>query len=295
MGYPTILEPTRRRFEAGLQAFVAGLEGPTRLQEAMGYVLSAGGKRVRPVLLLSAAELFPLDGPLGRLDPIPAACALELVHTYSLVHDDLPAMDDDDLRRGRPTCHKAFGEALAILTGDALLTEAFGLLARGHAPAERTLAAVAELCQAAGAAGMIGGQVLDTLETGKALELHEVERIHRLKTGALLTAAVRIGGLLGGAGQDDLAALTRYARQLGLAFQVADDLLDVSGQDDQLGKTAGKDRAMGKTTYADLLGQEDGWRYARALAEEARAALRRFGGQAAALEAMADFIVQRDC
>ncbi|HOX44195.1 MAG TPA: polyprenyl synthetase family protein [Myxococcota bacterium] len=291
MQLPAALEAHRQRIEHGLREALARVEAPARLREAMGYSLLAGGKRVRPILVLATAELFP-GGGAGLM---PAACALEFVHTYSLIHDDLPAMDDDDLRRGLPTCHKRYGEALAILAGDALLTEAFGLLGRAAGEPARALRAALELSQAAGAGGMVGGQVLDTLETGRALAQPEVERIHRLKTGALLTAAVRVGALLAGADEAALPRLTRYAQRLGLAFQVADDLLDVVGEAHSLGKSAGKDRAMGKTTYADLLGLESGWEYAGRLAAEAVEELAPFGARAEALRTMAAFIVRRDC
>ncbi len=291
MPLPAILEAYRQRVEQGLRAELTRLEAPERLREAMAYSLLAGGKRVRPILALASGELGAASGD----ELLPAACALEFVHTYSLIHDDLPAMDDDDLRRGMPTSHRRFGEALAILAGDALLTEAFGLVGRAAREPARGLRAALELARAAGAGGMVGGQVLDTLETGRAPAEPEVERIHRLKTGALLTAAVRVGAILGGAEEPALEHLTRYAERLGLAFQVADDLLDVVGEAQSLGKSAGKDRAMGKTTYADLLGQERGWAYAGRLAAEAAAELAPFGARADALREMASFIVRRDC
>ncbi len=275
MQLPTTIDSLRQEVEQGLHRQLAAIEGPPELLEAMEYSLLAGGKRLRPVLVVAARRLFD-----SGLDPMPAAGALELVHTYSLIHDDLPAMDDDDLRRGRPTSHKRFGEALAILAGDALLTEAFGLVARAYAGGDpdRGLAVVAELARAAGAAGMVGGQVLDM--AGEAHDQPALERLHRMKTGALMTAAVRCGGLLGGADTGALAALTAYGRQIGLAFQVADDVLDVVGDRDRLGKSTGKDTAQDKCTYPALLGLESARGLVATLCSEAADRLRRFDARA---------------
>jgi geranylgeranyl diphosphate synthase type II len=228
----------------------------SRLAEAMGYSLSAGGKRVRPVLCMLASEA--VGGGPG--DALPGALALELVHTYSLVHDDLPAMDDDDLRRGKPTCHIAYGEAHAILAGDGLLTEAFRVLAReGAAPAERRVQAVAVLAEAAGWRGMVGGQALDLegealTREGKGFGLGHLQTIHRLKTGALLRASLELGGILGGGGEGQIAALREAGAALGLAFQIQDDILDATSDASTLGKRAGKDSGKGKITYPAFLG-----------------------------------------
>jgi geranylgeranyl diphosphate synthase type II len=259
--------------------------------EAMGYSLFAGGKRVRPVLLLATYDIFPANG----LDPLPAACAVEFIHTYSLIHDDLPAMDNDDFRRGKPTNHKKFGEALAILAGDGLLTEAFGIVARSYGPQadSATVELVAEIAGAAGAAGMVGGQVIDTLEVGTRHGKTDLEQLHRMKTGALLSAAVRCGAILGHASDTELAALNGYAQRIGLAFQVADDVLDVVGTREELGKSIGKDEAQRKTTFVTLLGVEASRGFAHRLADEAQAELEIFGTGADALRAMARFIVTR--
>ncbi len=242
------------------------LEGPllapfedgeaARLAEAMRYSLAAGGKRVRPVLCMLAAEA--VGGEAAAT--LPAAVALELVHTYSLVHDDLPAMDDDDLRRGKPTCHITFGEAHAILAGDGLLTEAFRVLAgEGEAPAERRTRAILVLAEAAGWRGMVGGQALDLegealTREGRDLELAHLQAIHRLKTGALLRASLELGGILGGGTEAQVVVLREAGAALGLAFQIQDDILDATSDASTLGKRAGKDSGRGKITYPAFLG-----------------------------------------
>ena len=291
MELPVELEKMRQRVEDGLRTCIARIQGPRELLEAMQYSLFAGGKRLRPILCIASAELFEEAG-LG-LDPMPAACALEYIHTYSLIHDDLPAMDNDDIRRGRPTSHKKFGEAMAILAGDALLTEAFTLTAQAYrGGGDRPLAALAELAFAAGAAGMVGGQVLDIRHTGESLSQAALEQVHRLKTGALLLGAARIGAILGGASDQSLNAIDRYGRRIGLAFQVADDVLDVTGTRESLGKSAGKDAAQGKTTYAELLGIDAARAYCTSICAEAIRELEVFGPSAVALRALADFIAQ---
>ena len=277
-----------------LPAFVLGLKGAQpRLAEAMVYSLAAGGKRLRPVLMGAAYEMF---GGRAR-DILPAACALELVHTYSLVHDDLPAMDDDDLRRGKPTCHRAFDEATAILAGDALQTLAFQVLAEDPAmtaaPAQR-LAMVRELALASGSQGMAGGQAIDMAATGGALSLPELQQMHSLKTGALIRAAVRLGAL-SRPGLDPalFQALDDYAAAIGLAFQIRDDILDVESSTEQLGKRQGADQALAKSTYVALLGLDGAKAKAREVHAAARAALAPLGPDAAPLAAIADFIVER--
>jgi geranylgeranyl diphosphate synthase, type II len=247
----------RRRVVESALARRFPARGPA-LRRAIRYSLLGGGKRLRPILTLAAGEVA--GAPLRTV--LPFACALELVHTYSLVHDDLPAMDDDDLRRGRPTSHRVFGEGVAILVGDALLTEAFGLMAGARrVPAARTLAAVGELARAAGEAGMVGGQALDLAAAGHSATLARIRAIHRGKTGALFTAAVRVGALVAGARPALLRRLTAYGQQLGLCFQIVDDILDAVQAGD--GRT---DAVLGKATYPAVLGNAA----ARAHAERAR-------------------------
>ncbi len=264
---------------------------PETIHRAMRYSLFAGGKRVRPMLAMAASEAVSGERP-GIED---LACTLELVHTYSLIHDDLPALDDDDLRRGRPTCHKVFGEAMAILAGDALLTLAFQVLARlpGIAGGVRTRL-VDELSTAAGTVGgMIGGQVNDLEGEGRAPDAALLESIHRAKTGALIRASVRMGAIHAGADDAELAAISCYGEHIGLAFQIVDDLLDVEQTSEQLGKTAGKDAAQGKITFPAVYGVER----SRAMAEQELASAHRaiadFGDRAWALRAIADLIVRR--
>jgi geranylgeranyl pyrophosphate synthase len=289
------LEARRRRVEAALDAALPAEEAwPTTIHRAVRYSLFAGGKRIRPLLVLAAGEA------VGGADPelMPLACAVEMIHTYSLIHDDLPAMDDDDLRRGKPTSHKVFGEAIAILAGDALLTRAFHLLA--EVPPEwdancvrRRVQAAAVLGEACGTTGLIGGQVMDLEAEGRATAPEELERLHRAKTGALLGACVRGGAILGGADEAELARLTRYASAIGLAFQVVDDVLDATEGDAQLGKTAGKDAAAEKATYVKVHGLEGARRLARQLLDDALEALQPLGERAALLVALARLVVER--
>jgi geranylgeranyl diphosphate synthase, type II len=264
---------------------------PAEIHRAMRYSLFAGGKRLRPALCVAAGELFGAP----ETDVMPVACALEMIHTYSLVHDDLPAMDDDDLRRGKPTCHKVFGEATAILAGDALLTLAFRVLAdeRAADPARR-LRIVAEIAAAAGTpGGMVAGQMLDMAGEGRGLAAEELDRLHAAKTGALLTASVVAGALSGGADGEDVESLRRFGRALGLAFQIADDVLDVTASREQLGKTPGKDAAARKATYPALYGVEGSRARARAVLAEALDAVERFGDAAEWLRKIACFAVER--
>ncbi len=267
---------------------------PTELREAVRYSLLAPGKRLRPMLVLMAAEAVG-----GRAnDALPAACAIEMVHAYSLVHDDLPAMDNDDLRRGLPTCHKKFGEATAILVGDALLTLAFQVLSEDVKPATLAAACCADLAKAAGVAGMVGGQMND-LAAEKRLDgtLEILESIHRRKTAALFRAAVRLGGRIGLTGReqpDHLQALDRYAASLGLAFQISDDLLDVEGQTARTGKGVKKDAGRGKLTYPGLLGVEASRERLWAAGREAREHLACFGAMGQPLASLVQRIVERD-
>ena len=266
-------------------------EPPSIIHEAMRYSVFAGGKRLRPILTLAAGRVFDAD----ERELLPAACSLEMIHTYSLIHDDLPAMDDDDLRRGRPTNHVVYGEAMAILAGDALLTHAFRVLADYECSnADRKNRVLSEVAQAAGTTrALIGGQVLDIQFEGKSATGAELEEIHRAKTGALICCAVRIGAMLGGANERELAALTQYGEKAGLAFQVADDLLDETATSEELGKTAGKDAASQKATYTALYGIDGARKMADRLCGEAIDAARNTGRDTGVLEEIARFIVER--
>jgi len=264
---------------------------PETLHRAMRYSLFAGGKRIRPILCLAAASAVTeqADGAAA------AACALELVHTYSLIHDDLPALDNDDLRRGRPTCHKVFGEAMAILAGDALLTMAFQVLGSlTGADDARKARMMLELATAAGTpGGMVAGQVSDLEGEGKSPDPALLESIHRAKTGALLRASVRIGAVYAGASDQELSALSLYGEHAGLAFQIVDDLLDVEQSSEALGKTAGKDAAQHKITFPAVYGIEESRRMAEREGESARSALAPFGERARRLRELAELIVHR--
>jgi geranylgeranyl diphosphate synthase type II len=289
--FSSYLVESKARVEAALDESL-GPERPEQLREAMRYSLLAGGKRLRPILCLAACELAGGDSEQA----LSTAVALEMIHTMSLIHDDLPAMDNDDLRRGRPTNHKVYGDAVAILAGDALLTRSFEMVALrspGVAP-ERLLKVVGELSVVAGAPGLVGGQVVDLECEGKQVDLDTLEFIHLHKTGALLSACVICGALIGGAKEDLIAALRIYARGIGLAFQIIDDILDVTASSDVLGKTAGKDLIADKTTYPKLLGLEESRRRAELLVSEAKAALEPWSASAAPLLALADYITSRD-
>ena len=277
-----------------LEAYLPAVRGPAfRVVQAMHYSLFVGGKRLRPILCLAAAEA--VGGDPG--EALPVACALEMVHTYSLIHDDLPAMDDDDLRRGQPTCHKKFDEATAILAGDGLLTEAFHLLAAAASRFEGREAMLLEvtelLAKAAGYRGMVGGQMLDLLAEGRKINLKELELIHRCKTGALLTAATRSGALVGGGNRVQVAALTGYGERFGLAFQITDDLLDVEGTTEEIGKPAGSDEQRQKATYPALVGLSASRQWAQRLVEEAVAEVESFQDRAAPLRELAQYLLVR--
>lgn len=264
---------------------------PVSIHRAMRYSLFAGGKRIRPILTVASAWAVS-NCPTGVEQ---AAAALELVHTYSLIHDDLPALDNDDLRRGRPTNHKVFGEAMAILAGDALLTLAFEVLSRLKGPsAEQQIRLVRELSRASGTVGgMIGGQVHDIEGERQPPTASLLESIHRAKTGALLRASVRIGAIYAGASEEELAALSDYGEHVGLAFQIVDDVLDVEQSSESLGKTAGKDQAQEKITFPAVYGLEQSHKMAELERQRAHAALRLFDDRADRLRQIADFIVQR--
>ncbi len=261
----------------------------------MRYSLFSGGKRIRPILTIAACEA--LDGDVKAV--LPFAAALEMIHTYSLIHDDLPAMDDDTLRRGKPTNHIVFGEAMAILTGDALLTEAFGVMSEAAAKAGarqgRALQVLAEVAHAAGARGMVAGQAADIEAENAPIDLPAVEMIHIRKTGALIRAAVRAGALLGGASAHQLRRLTRYADCLGLAFQVADDILDAEGATALTGKTAGRDQARHKATFPSVIGFSAAKQRAHELLTNAVREIRIFGTRGEPLRAIAHFVVGRAC
>lgn len=262
---------------------------PTRLHEAMRYAVLDGGKRVRPLLVYAAGEVSGADA--AALDC--AALAVEYVHAYSLIHDDLPCMDDDVLRRGKPTVHVAFDEATAMLAGDALQAEAFKALADAPLPPAACAALMRELAHAAGTEGMCGGQAIDLAAVGQTMSAAELERMHRMKTGALLRASVRMGALAGRADEATLAAVDAYGRAIGLAFQIVDDVLDVEGSSDVLGKTAGKDALQAKPTYVSVLGLDEAKARAGRLRAEALDAIAGLGARAERLRQLADFIVLR--
>ncbi|MGD0090091.1 MAG: polyprenyl synthetase family protein [Planctomycetota bacterium] len=285
----TFLEAARQFVNGRLDELLPGPRTtPATLHKAMRYSVFAGGKRLRPALVLAAAEA--VGG--APEDAAPAACAVELVHTYSLIHDDLPAMDDDDLRRGRPTCHKVFGEALAILAGDALLTRAFEILTLTPR-LEAVPGLVRALAQGAGTQGMVGGQVLDLQGEGRPATRASVLAIHRWKTAALIAACCEAGALAGGAAPRELAALVEYGRKIGLAFQIVDDILDVTSSPETLGKTPGKDVRAGKATYPAVLGLSQARREAERLRNAALAALAVLGPRARTLQALGRFVVER--
>jgi geranylgeranyl diphosphate synthase, type II len=287
------LDSLRLQVNRQLDGYLRQLDSdcPEALRDAMSYSLLAGGKRLRPLLTLLACEAAG-----GSIEAaMPAACAIEMVHTYSLIHDDLPAMDDDDLRRGIPTCHVKFGEARAILAGDALLTLAFEIIARDVNPPAAAAACCADLANAAGAVGMVGGQEADLAaeDTGVA-NVEELESIHRRKTGRLLCAALTMGGRIAGADAEALAHLERYGTNVGLAFQIVDDLLDIVGEQSKMGKGVRKDASHGKLTYPSLLGVEESRERARALVAQACCSVAAFGERKRHLEALARFVVERD-
>ena len=294
MDLKAYLDERRALVEAGLKRFLpAGSTMPSELHQAMHYSLFAGGKRLRPTLTIAAAEAVG-----GRAaDVLPVACAFECIHTYSLIHDDLPAMDDDDLRRGRPTCHTVFGQAMAILAGDALLTEAFALLANpafvAHLDPGLLRTVTYEIALAAGSQGMVGGQAVDILSEGKAIDAALLHYIHTHKTGALILCALRAGAHLGGATAAALDAITGYGTAVGLAFQIADDILDIEGEEAARGKRIGGDQSRGKATYPALVGLEEAKREAQRLAQEAFDALVSLNHHADPLREIARFIVAR--
>jgi len=287
------LAERRKLVDDALERFLPPDDAPPpTVHRAMRYSVMAGGKRLRPILVIAGAEAVGAAPETA----LPTACALEMIHTYSLIHDDLPAMDDDDYRRGRPTSHKVFGEAMAILAGDALLTLAFRLIAENAALVRDprvVCEVVAEVAAAAGTEGMVGGQVVDIESEGKTVTAGTLDYIHTHKTAALIRASLRAGARLGGAAPDALAAVTTAGDRLGLAFQIVDDILDVEGSLAELGKTAGSDERKQKATYPAVHGLDASRRRARALIHEAKTALAPLGRAAAPIEALADFIFER--
>ena len=284
----------RRVVNEALKRMLEKYDSGQPIHDAMTYALMAGGKRIRPVLCLAAAEAVD-----GRPDDVlAAACAVEMIHTYSLIHDDLPAMDDDELRRGKPTCHVAFGDATAILTGDALLTLAFEVLASNSGEngnqADKWLKIIRIIAIAAGSEGMIQGQMLDMAAEGRSLTISELESMHTLKTGALITASLECGALLAGADEVQLVCLRNYAGNIGLAFQVADDILNVEGNPALMGKAVGTDQLHAKGTYPSILGLQESKRFARKLIQQALQALEAFGNKAEPLRAIATYIIERN-
>ena len=283
----------RKRIDAELDRILAQPAVPDRLADAMRYSMMAGGKRLRPILCMAACEAVGADPK----EVLAAACALEMIHTYSLIHDDLPAMDNDALRRGKPTCHVAFDEATAILAGDALLTLAFGALASARpadpGKADLWLAMIAAIAEAAGGSGMVGGQMLDMQAEGNSVAIADLERLQRMKTGALIEASVRIGAMIAGADARQIERLEAYAINIGQAFQIADDVLNVEGDPDRLGKAVGSDAARSKTTYPSLLGLDESKALAQEKIDKALKALDIFDSKADPLRAIAWYVVNR--
>lgn len=269
----------------------AGTQHPTSIHQAMRHSVFAGGKRLRPIMCMEAARLVAGDLPEGVEE---LGAALEMLHTYSLIHDDLPALDNDDLRRGRPTCHKAFGEAIAILAGDALQTRAYEVLARLHCAPPARVRIIEEIARGTGTInGMIGGQVVDLEAEHHKPDLATLEYIHRAKTAALLTASVVSGAVYAGGEDEAVTSIRAFGQSVGLAFQIVDDVLDVTQTSEQLGKTAGKDTAAEKATYPSLFGVEQSLKKADDLVRSACASLHRFGDRAQTLKCLAHFLVER--
>ena len=290
--FTNYLSETAKRVDRALDGFLPKEKiVPTTIHKAMRYSVFAGGKRLRPILCLAAAEAC--GGDIERA--MPAACAVEVLHTYSLVHDDLPCMDDDDLRRGRPTCHKVFGDGMAVLCGDALLTEAFYILAQtSQTPRYRMAEFIKELALTSSSRHLIGGQVMDLEGEGKSLTKAQLILIHKAKTAALLTTSLRLGAMAVNTTPAKLEALTTFGQSLGLAFQIIDDILDVTQSTEVLGKTAGKDANVAKATYPAIVGLEKSRKEAAVLTKKAMDALAGFGKKADHLHQIADFLLGRE-
>ena len=300
-----VLEQGRQAADAALEQLLPpATQHPTSIHQAMRHSVFAGGKRLRPVLCMEAGRMISVgsskpSSASASANSLPSGieqvgAALEMLHTYSLIHDDLPALDNDDLRRGRPTCHKAFGEAIAILAGDALQTQAYEVLAQLACPAEARVAIIREIAHATGTIdGMIGGQVVDLEAEHTKPDLATLEYIHRSKTAALITASVVSGGIYAGGTATDITRLRTYGQSIGLAFQIVDDVLDLTQTSEQLGKTAGKDAAAEKTTYPALFGIEESLHKADTLVDQACAELNEYGAAASNLKDLARFLVER--
>jgi len=293
MKLPEFFEEGRRAVDAALEELLPPEKTPpASIHRAMRYSVFAGGKRIRPILSLEGGWIFRAAWPDRAA--LGVACAMEFIHTYSLIHDDLPALDNDDLRRGQPTCHKKFGEATAILAGDGLLTLAFETLSNAEIEAARRVAVISEVAQAAGTVnGMVGGQMADLEAEGKKIEAKMLEYIHRSKTAALIRASVVAGALCGGAGEEETTRMRSFGENIGWAFQVVDDILDVEESSAALGKTAGKDQAQQKATYPALFGLEKSKEFAKELAAKAVGELESFGERGERLRQVAEFLVVR--
>ncbi|MDR0138429.1 polyprenyl synthetase family protein [Metabacillus idriensis] len=285
------LSTRKEKIEEELPLYISRLAAPPSIKEAMIYSLSAGGKRIRPALVLAVLHAFGKKEQIG----IPAACAVEMIHTYSLIHDDLPSMDDDDLRRGKPTNHKVFGEALAILAGDGLLTHSFGLIAdQEDISAEKRLALISELVKAAGVEGMVGGQVADMQGEAKNLTMSELEYIHEHKTAKLLAFSIIAGAILADASRLEIAQLREFAYHIGIAFQIQDDILDIEGQQFIIGKPVGSDETNQKTTYPSLLTLQGAKQKLEDHISHAKAILAEIHIHSGLLEELCDLIASRD-
>jgi geranylgeranyl diphosphate synthase type II len=292
MSLPQTLSQGQALTDAALERLIPpATQRPSSIHQAMRHSVFAGGKRLRPILCMESARMIAGILPQGVED---LGAALEMLHTYSLIHDDLPALDNDDLRRGRPTCHKVFGDAIAILAGDALQTQAYEVLSKLRCSAESRVRIIEEIARSTGTVdGMIGGQVIDLEAERTKPDAETLEYIHRAKTAALITASVVSGGLYAGADEAAIEKLRAFGQSIGLAFQIVDDILDVTQTSEQLGKTAGKDTAAEKATYPALFGIEESSRQADALIESAAEALVGFGAQAETMKALAEYLVQR--
>lgn len=295
MNFDKALSDKKKRVEEHLYTYFSGFSGLQQtVFQAADYSLKAGGKRLRPVLLLEACRLFEGNEEAA----MPFACAMEMIHTYSLIHDDLPAMDDDDFRRGKPTNHVVYGEGMAILAGDSLLNYAYELMIRetmnAGARQDACLSAMNEIAHAAGIFGMIAGQVVDLESEQKKVPLETVDFIHAHKTGAMITASLVAGAMLGGADEDNLKVIRHYGRNIGMAFQIIDDILDIVGDQEKLGKDIGSDEEKQKSTYPSLLGLDESRRIAHNLLRESKEILDRYGEQAEFLKALSDFLANRE-
>lgn len=294
LAFPAYLKTKKQAVDQALAEYLPEKGFPQRLHDAMRYSLFAGGKRIRPVMTIAAAELCGSTEEMA----MPVACALELIHTYSLIHDDLPAMDDDDLRRGQPTNHKVFGEAMAILAGDTLMTYAYHLMAREYRKkglaADRVVRLIEELGEATGAMGMAGGQVLDLEAEARTITFEELKQVHALKTGALIRVAFRSGAIVAGADAALLEKMSAYAEHLGLVFQIIDDILDVTATTEVLGKPIGSDIKNGKTTYVSLYGLEKARKMAIAEADKAATLIVSFGDKGNILQELVRYFLNRD-